>query len=523
MNNNNSNNSKPVVLATFNARYIHASLALRLLSENWYDANWPVRLFEGTLEDQPAAAAERILAENPALVGFSVYIWNVELTEKVVRILRRVAPNLLLVAGGPEMAADETGPGAWIQDLDGIVYGESERSLPEICAHLLANPPPAHARPVRFHPEPPELADLRLPVGSYTDEDIAHRTVAVEASRGCPMRCAFCTAAGSGVSRFPAWKVVAQLQALYDRGARFFKFLDRSIHLADYAPLLDWLLERPDTRAHFELTPHRMAPDLQERLMAFGPGRLQVEVGIQTLTPAVGKAISRPVTVWAKRMVRFLKRNTQAHVHADLIAGLPGETLETFAASFDELLSWGPDEIQVGVLKRLRGTALCQRMPAAWFEPFPPYTVLFTDTISFEEMARIRRMARYWDLVHNSGNFLKTLAPLLRGEGAFMRFLAFSEWLYRQEGKTRAIELNRMAERLHQYLVQEAGLPSESVMDALEADYARCGRTGRPAFLQNRPPRETASAGNPSDPFARQQRHHQFVVRPIPRGRARRT
>lgn len=503
------NSDSPVVLATFNARYIHASLSLRMLAANWR-SDRPLRLFEGTIEDHPVEAAQKILAMNPVLAAFSVYIWNVELVEKVVRVLRRAAPSLPIMAGGPEMAVDFTGPG-WIRDIDAVVQGEADVAFAALCGQVLAHPPSPKERPLFFRPERPSPEELHLPVEPYTDGDIQNRVVSVEASRGCPMRCAFCTASTVAPVRFPADRVLAQLQALYDRGVRFFKFLDRSIHLAEYEPILDWLLARPDACAHFELTPHRLESGLSDRLRAFGPGRLQVEVGVQTLDRAAAAAVSRPVSGVLEEMLRFLKNETRVHVHADLIAGLPGETLDSLAAGFDELLSWGVDEIQLGVLKRLRGTPLCKTMPAQWFEPFPPYTVLFTDAISFDDMMRIRRMARYWDIVYNSGNFLLTLTPMVRTPGAFSRFLEFSDWLYGREGKTRSIELNRMALLIHDHLLERGLANSAEVLANLEADYVRCSRTTRPAFLMKGAPPSGKAPAARRDPFARQHRHRPSV------------
>lgn len=494
----------PVVLVTFNARYIHASLSLRTLVANW-QGNRPLQTYESTIDDHPVTAAQKILAMNPVLAAFSVYIWNAELIEKTVRILRRVAPHLLLIAGGPEMVMDETSP-QWFYELDAVVEGEADIAFTDICMQLLNNIPLPEQRPRVFRPPLPSLEDLQMPSHTFTDEDIAHRMVSVETSRGCPMHCAFCTAAYTPLRHFPTAHVLEHLHTLYEQGVRFFKFLDRSLHLTDYEPLLDWLLARPDTLAHFELTPHRLAPSLANRLRAFGPGRVQVEVGVQTLHPDTANAIARPISKYLQDMLLFFKKETHVHVHADLIAGLPGETLSSLAYAFDTLLSWGVDEIQLGVLKRLRGTSLCHQMPVSNFEPFPPYTVLFTDTLSFHEIYRIRRMAQYWNIVYNSGNFLLTLKPLVHTPGAFFRFLEFSDWLHQKEGKTRAIELNRMAKLIYEYFLEINLCSKDELLATLEADYVRCQHTTRPDFLQkNRLIKPKTSSRK--NPFARQHRH----------------
>ena len=527
-----------VVLATFNARFAHASGALRALAANW-EGPRPLVLVEGTLEDDPVRFAERLLAEHPALVAFSVSLWNVRLTGHTARVLRRVRPDLPLIAGGPELVADGAGPE--LADLfDLVLQGEADLAFGQICEDLLARSPnfdsppdscPASAGHLRrpqkgagsygdMSPHsprtivlpPPDLDLVRLPVDEFSDLDLAHRVCYVETSRGCPMNCAFCTAAGTGVRRFPTDRVLAQLQALWDRGLRRFKFLDRSIHHGDYKPVLEFFLARPEpVFVHFELTPHRLESPLAFLLAEFPPGQLQLEIGVQTLDPAVSRAISRPFSDVLEETLDFCVHDTDAHVHADLIAGLPGETLASFAAGFDHLHSLGVHEIQLGILKRLRGTRLCRIMPEGLFNPEPPYDVLFTDTLTFEDVQRLKRMARYWDLVANSGNFRQTLALLL-APGAFQSFLTFSDGLFSTAQRTHGIELNRLAEYLFLYLTDRMGQDREGVRRSLEADYDRCGRTSRPAFLQTpgrrAPPSPPPPPSAPDSPRPPRQRRH---------------
>ncbi len=508
-----------MVLATFNARFAHASGALRALAANW-EGPRPLILVEGNLEDDPVRFAERLLSENPALVAFSVYLWNLRLTEHTVRLLRRVRPELPVLAGGPEMMIDETGPElARLVDL--VVQGEADLAFGGICEDLIERSSGVRRHvaaqessdmsphsPRTLVVPPPDLTHVRLPVDEFTDLDLAHRVCYVETSRGCPMRCAFCTAAGTGVRRFPTERVLAQLQALWDRGLRRFKFLDRSIHHGDFEPVLDFFLGRTEpVFVHFELTPHRLSPPLASRLAQFPPGALQLEIGVQTLDPEVSRNIGRPFSDVIGETLSFCVNGTAAHVHADLIAGLPGETLASLAAGFDQLHGLGVHEIQLGILKRLRGTRLCGITRPEQFNPEPPYDVLFTDPLSFFDMQRLKRMARYWDLVANSGNFRQTLSLLL-AERPFHSFLAFSDWLFQTARRTHGIELNRLAEFLWQYLREAGGHDGTIVLAALEADYVRCGRTSRPPFLQKPGARTPPPSPPPGPPRPPRQRRH---------------
>ena len=209
------------------------------------------------------------------------------------------------------------------------------------------------------------------------------------------------------------------MQRLLDRGVKQFKFVDRTFNLnvATSQTILEFFLARyqPGHFFHFEMIPDRLPESLREVIARFPPGALQFEVGIQTFNPEVAALISRRQNY--DRLAdnfHFLRRETGVHIHADLIAGLPGETVESFAAGFDRLIALGPQEIQVGILKRLRGTPIV-RHDAEWqmiYNPHPPYEILQNKLIDFATMQRLRRFARYWDLVGNSGNFIES-TPLI--------------------------------------------------------------------------------------------------------------
>ena len=181
--------------------------------------------------------------------------------------------------------------------------------------------------------------------------------------------------------------------------------------------------------------------------------------------------------------LRFLRDETGVHVHADLIAGLPGEDLASFGRGFDRLVALRPQEIQVGILKRLRGTPIV-RHDAEWgmvYSANPPYEILQTSALDFFTMQRLRRFSRYWDLIANSGNFIRT-APLIWGDASpFERFMRLSDWLYERSGKTHAVSLAALAEMLFDFLSQTVA--PQKVAEAIWADYTGGGRSDRPKFL----------------------------------------
>jgi hypothetical protein len=213
---------------------------------------------------------------------------------------------------------------------------------------------------------------------------------------------------------------------------------------------------------------------------------LQFEVGIQTFNPEVQKLISRRQdSDKTCENLRWLRSETGVHVHADLIAGLPGESVESIAAGFDRLYALRPQEIQVGMLKRLRGTPIV-RHDAEWqmvYSPHAPYEVLSTKLIDFPTMCRLRRFSRYWDLIANSGRFVHSLPVLLEGQSPFATFMSLSDWLFATTRQTHAIALVRLFELLMRFVREHQIDRADRFAEALLADYRRDGRTDTPPFL----------------------------------------
>ncbi|HSI36417.1 MAG TPA: DUF4080 domain-containing protein [Tepidisphaeraceae bacterium] len=588
-----------ILLATLNAKYAHAAFGLRYLMANLPPALAArATMLEFDIAQRPIDIVEQILSHNPRVVGLGVYIWNAEQSTKLAADLKRLRPDLTLILGGPEISY-ETHDQEVARHADYIITGEADLAFADLCAKLLAGrrplqkviaadlpefeekgsgfrvqgsartdersairdpqsaiPQDSALRTQHSHqnPEPRTLNPLRLPYGLYSDHDLAHRVVYVEASRGCPFKCEFCLSSlDVPVRNVPTDAFVAAMQDLLDRGLRQFKFVDRTfnLNLKISRAILEFFLARytPGLFLHFEMIPDRLPEPLRELIAQFPPGALQFEVGIQTFNPLVCEVISRRQdTAKLEDNLRWLRAHTGVHVHADLIVGLPGEDVAGFATGFDRLVRLRPQEIQVGILKRLRGTPIV-RHDAEWqmvYSPSAPYEVLQTKLIDFATMQRMRRFARYWDTIANSGNFRETTDLLLgltdsaTGEGEppseprgtparetngsdgaspsrydapspFHRFLTLSDSLHARFSRAHGISLQDLAEHLFTHLTAALAIPPEAAARALWADYQRTGRSDRPAFLRPhiahlpipRPTRGGADAGIPR----RQARH----------------
>ncbi len=540
-----------IVLTTLNAKFIHAASGIRYLLANLGELQPRACLAEFDINQRPLDIAESLLAHNPKIIGFGIYIWNIEQTTEVIATIKHIRPEIKIILGGPEVSY-ETENQKIVQLADHVITGEADLKFAEVCRVLLERRPLARLDESSSQPAvpeagaplpkivpagPPDFSQLALPYDFYTDDDIAHRVIYVEASRGCPFTCEFCLSSlDIPVRQVPLDKFLREMQKLLDRGLKQFKFVDRTFNLniATSRTILEFFLARyrPGHFFHFEMIPDRLPESLREIIARFPPGALQFEVGIQTFNPEVAALISRRQNYdKLADNFHFLRAETGVHIHADLIIGLPGETAESLAAGFDRLIALGPQEIQVGILKRLRGVPII-RHDAEWqmiYNPQPPYEILQNKLMDFPAMQRLRRFARYWDMVGNSGNFIET-TPLIWSNNsspvgrdsvehksshanevrpreslapptAFARFLRFSDWLHARTHRTDGIALMRLMELLFEFLTAELHLDPKPVAEILWRDYRRGGRHDKPGFLKDflseeilAPPRRTKTA-----------------------------
>jgi radical SAM superfamily enzyme YgiQ (UPF0313 family) len=483
-----------ILLTTINAKWIHPSLALRLLKANLGSLEGNCEILEFALRQPLAEKLGAILSRRPKILGISVSIWNHAATLELLKALEDEWAGKNTAAGTPPWSPPVVALGGpevshlpeeaeIFRHAAYVIRGEGEQAFRELCEALLGgeNPGPGPARFIEGSPA--ELGRIRQAYHYYSGEDLTRKLVYVESSRGCPFRCGFCqSAAADRVREFPLTPFLAEMDTLVKRGARNFKFLDRSFNanITRALKIMGFFLRHieaaprtePPLCVHFEMVPGLFPPELREKLRRFPPGSLRLEIGIQTLNPQVSALINRPgnggpvAGEAALELLRFLRRETTATIHADLIAALPGESLDSFAAGFDKL--WlalsGPDagsvaaatetgapdatsvqgghvEIQPGILKLLPGTPLARRS-ADWdirCAPAPPYEVLSTAALPQPDLDRIKNFARFWEILVNRRPFPELpVAPA--GRPVFWRFMDISGRLLARFGRNWGID-----------------------------------------------------------------------------------
>ena len=483
-----------ILISTLNARFSHASLATRYLYANMEEIQSQAEICEFTIQQDTDEILTIVHEKNPKILLLGVYIWNINETTKLVRELKALMPELIIVIGGPEVS-HEYNDTTIFNTADYLITGWGDISAYELCRDILAGNAPENKVITGLQPK---LEHIQMPYDYYTDFDIQHRTVYVEASRGCPFKCEFCLSSLDKTAwTFPLDEFLAAMDRLYERGLRQFKFIDRTFNLKREFTVsilnffLDKLAQNPEESLflHFELVPDFLPDEIKDLILKFPEGSLQFEIGIQTLNPETQKLISRKTNlVKAKENISWLSKHTTVHLHVDLIAGLPAEDLEKFADGFNELWSWEPQEIQLGILKRLKGTPIARHTKEFDFKysPEAPYSVYENKDMDFATMNQMKNAAKFWDLIANSGRFSQTL-PLLFNEKAFETLWDISEYMVSKFKRTHSIPLDKLFAEVYVYLTEIKKLPLEEVREIMGKDFLRIGLQGWPRYLGDKP------------------------------------
>ena len=474
-----------IILTTLNSRFTHSAIGLRYLYANMQELQNNTSILEFSINDAIQTIAEKLLINKPDIIGIGVYIWNASEVHELIHILKKVSPSTAIVLGGPEVTYLPFRVN--FDDADYIIQGEGDLAFYELCKNLTEGKTPEKLIKMTA----PNLKEIQLPYMYYTDDDIKNRYLYVEISRGCPFECEFCLSSmDEKVRAFNLDEVLAEFEKLWQRGARNFKFVDRTFNLNMKAAnkILDFFLEKePPYFAHFEVIPDHFPASLREKIKRFPHGALQLEIGIQTLNPEIANNISRQLKLdKIKDNITFLENETTAHIHLDLIVGLPGESLESFGRNLDKLMRMSSCEIQIGILKKLSGTHIKRHDIEAGmvYSDIPPYDILKNNQLTFLDIQIMKRFARFWDLFYNSGNFRTSIHLLWQNESVYTNFYAFGVWIYKQTDATYKISLQRQGELLFDYLSSIKKLEQQIIAKAMIYDMMKLKGRALPTYLK---------------------------------------
>lgn len=409
-----------IVLATLNAKYIHTNLAIRYLKAS-ANPQFDPEIVEYTIKDPAFNIVSDLFQKQPDVVGFSCYIWNIEETIHVIKMLKTVLPKTKIVLGGPEVSYDVHDWLKKYEEIDFIVMGEGEVSFKELLHYFNGDISLDEVRgicylldgKVKIHAQPPKIDLRELATPFRFEEDLPHlgkRIQYIETSRGCPFQCQFCLSSIEvGVRYFNREKIKEDIRFLMDNGARTIKFVDRTFNISrSYAmEMFQFLIDehKPGVVFQFEITADIMRPEVIQFLNDNAPkGLFRFEIGVQSTNDLTNELVKRRQNFEKlKRTVTMVKEGGKIDQHLDLIAGLPEEDYDSFRNTFNDVFAMRPEELQLGFLKLLRGTGLrleAQKYGYTYVD-ISPYEIFSNNVLTFDDIVRIKHaedvLEKYWN------------------------------------------------------------------------------------------------------------------------------
>ena len=443
-----------VVLSTLNSKFIHSSLALRYLKSYGEAHGQAYDIVEYTINMPVLHILSDITEHDIDILGFACYIWNIEMTLHVVDMVKAVRPDIKIVLGGPEVSFTTDELLERCPNIDYIVQGEGEEAFHALVTALqLGNDgldpviPGVRGRrdgSILGSLEAVEVSDLSSIPFPYTEEDmddLEHKIIYYESSRGCPFSCQYCLSGNKNTVRFfPQERTLEELQWFIDYGVKQVKFVDRTFNCAPHhhRPLMEFMRDSDtDMNFHLEMEPELMTEWETNILCETPPGRIQIEVGVQSTHKKTLDAINR-YNDWPyiQKSIRPIIQAGRTHVHMDLIVGLPHEDFKRFGQSFNDLFSLQPHALQIGFLKLLKGSGV-RRMNEYKYvaDPLAPYEVLSTHVLPYDDVRFLKYFEDVFERFYNSERFRTTFGyigqQLIHGEtDAFTYFCDMTRaWL----------------------------------------------------------------------------------------------
>ncbi|MFY0741652.1 B12-binding domain-containing radical SAM protein [Solibacillus silvestris] len=481
-----------IILSTLNAKYIHTNLAIRYLKAAALP-EFDCELAEYTIKDPAFNIVSDIFQKKPDVVGFSCYIWNINETIAVIRMLKTVLPNVKIVLGGPEVSYDVH---EWIrkhEEIDFIIMGEGEVSFKEMLRYFNGEIPLEKVPGIcyleegklKIHAQPPKIDLREIATPFRFEEDLPHlgkRIQYIETSRGCPFSCQFCLSSIEvGVRYFNREKIKEDIRYLMNNGAKTIKFVDRTFNISrSYAmEMFQFLIDehQPGVVFQFEITADIMRPEVIQFLNDNAPkGLFRFEIGVQSTNDLTNDLVKRRQNFEKlTRTVTMVKEGGKIDQHLDLIAGLPEEDYASFRKTFNDVFAMRPEELQLGFLKLLRGTGL--RLEAEkygyTYVDISPYEIFSNNVLTFDDIVRIKHaedvLEKYWN-AHRMDNTIEYLVTKVF-ETPFDFFQSFGTYWETKGWSRIGHQLEDLFRRLLEFLQTAEHADLEVITSLMKYDF----------------------------------------------------
>lgn len=496
-----------ILLVAINAKYIHSNLAVYSLKATARSFGEKIEIGEYTINQQMDEILRDIYKRQPDVVAFSCYIWNRRLVTELVSELPKILPDTQLFAGGPEVSYDAKAFLEKFPRLTGILRGEGEEIFQKLAAYYIEERGSLFqiegltfrddAGELHENPDavPPDMDSLPFAYENF--DRLCNKIVYYESSRGCPFRCSYCLSSLDKKVRFRSLPLVKQeLQRFLDAGIPQVKFVDRTFNCnpGRSAELMRWILEHDNgiTNFHFEVAADLITEEELELMSRMRPGLIQLEIGVQSTNSETIELIQRTTNL--KRLadiVGRIKSFGNIHQHLDLIAGLPGENLESFRKSFDDVFSMEPEQLQLGFLKVLKGTKMEKDASEYHISCHgePPYEVFSTDWLNYSELLLLKGVEEMVEVYYNSHQFQRSLKEILKNYDSSFAFFHELAVYYENRGYGN-VSHSRLAryEILREFLKDKGWLAPVYDQCMVYDLYARENLKSRPAFAADLSP-----------------------------------
>lgn len=419
-----------ILLTAINSKYIHSNLAvysLKAFSKKYSDG---IKIREFTINNLKETILREIYMEHPDVLCFSVYIWNLEYVTDISREFHKLCPDVPIWVGGPEVSfecEEFLKEHSWIT---GIMAGEGEETFSEVSGYYFEKIPKSlgsitgiffwdNGKIVSTGVRNPIDMDT-IPFSYSEEDDFSNRIVYYESSRGCPFSCSYCLSSVEKKLRFKSFdKVKEELDFFLLKKAKQVKFVDRTFNCDHKHAIGIWRYisdhDNGVTNFHFEVSADLLTEEEIELIGSMRPGLIQLEIGVQSVNESTIKEIHRTMNLERlKEVVKRIQAFGNVHEHVDLIAGLPYEDISSFINSFNEIYALKADQLQLGFLKVLKGSYMYEHAKeyGLFYKDNPPYEVMATKWISFEDILRLKRVEEMVEVYYNSGQFTTSLKLL---------------------------------------------------------------------------------------------------------------